>query len=126
MSIKIEINLAGDFFESLLETALLGNEWAESRNANHTGFGTRSAQVRPHRAEGKPFDEGDMRNDWQTVARGRLEGALQEIVGGEVEINPALRAILRDAVVQGDPSVLGLDEADAVLQVALFGEIVFG
>ena len=132
MTIKIEINLADDFFADILCTAVEDgiHGWARTRNPeidSSTGaMEYLSCEVCPDWSEGKPYEEGNPLNDWQKLDYARLEAALQKIVALETNVGDHIYNPVVDAIIAGDASVIDADAADAIIQVALIGEIVFG
>lgn len=51
--------------------------------------------------------------------------AVERIASGEVEVPPAIREIVLQAVEEDDPSDIDAEAADCIVQVGLFDEIVF-
>lgn len=51
--------------------------------------------------------------------------AIERIASGEVEIPPAIREIIIQAVKNGDPSDIDAEAADCIVQVGLFDEIAY-
>lgn len=52
--------------------------------------------------------------------------AISRIAGGEVEVAPAIREIIVQAVQNGDASDIDAEAADCIVQAGLFDEIVYG
>ena len=112
-----------------LTTAIEGgiNYWAMGRNFEReedSAYAT--CELRPHRDEGLPFEKGDPRNDWKRVGPEEIEAAMLRIIN-----EPGLcAAYIREAVlldyIDPDSCRGDADTADVVIQIALFGEIVFG
>lgn len=131
MTIRLNFNMPEDFFGEILDLALDSCEWLErSRDDDHLvlsgdGAYTVSASCRPHRREGWVFDKGDSRNDWQIVDHAKIEAAIQWIISEELTNRPT-RDTIFDAVRDGDTCHIDADCADAILQIAMFGELVFG
>ena len=55
-----------------------------------------------------------------------LRAAIAKIFRGDVEINPEIWRDIVCAVAQEDASDIDAEGADAIVQIALFGEIVYG
>lgn len=127
MTITLKFNPPAEFFGGILETALDSCEWVkvcDTERGGAEGYIV-SFEARPHWREGKPFDEGDARNDWRRINHIRIEKAIQEIIDGGLTNQP-IRDTIFDAVCEGDACYIDADAADAILQIAMFGEIVFG
>ncbi len=127
MTITLKFNPPAEFFGDIMETALDSCEWIRTQNTLRTGIPRyiSSLHTRPHWREGKPFDEGDSRNDWQRVDHADVELAIQKILDGGLTNQP-IRDTIFDAVCEADACHIDADAADAILQIAMFGEIVFG
>lgn len=127
MTITLKFNLPAEFFGDILETALDSCEWIEIRRTLRAGNSRYVVivEARPHWEEGKPFPEGDNRNDWQLIDHAKIEAAIQKIIDGDLTNQPT-RDTIFDAVCEGDACYIDADAADAILQIAMFGEIVFG
>ena len=123
MTITLKFNLPGDFFGDILDIARGCCEWVETHNTQLTRAPCYivSFEARPHWEEGKPFPEGDNRNDWQIVDHVKIEAAIQKSIDRNIPINS-----LWYAVTECDASYIDADAADAILQIAMFDEIVFG
>ena len=126
MTIKLEFNLPEDFFDNILDR---DPEWAESNTVtslySKDFYIILSCEMRPHWGEGKPFEDGDCRNDWQLVDHAKIEAAIQRIVSEKITNDP-IRNTIFDAVCEGDTCYLDMDCRDAILQIAMFGELIFG
>lgn len=135
MTITLKFNLPGDFFGDILDTALDTCQgyfrWLEvspnleDRVLSGDGAYTVSAVCRPDRSEGWAFGSKDNRNDWTLVDHAKIESAIQKIIDGELTNQPT-RDTIFDAVCEGDTCNIDADCADAILQIAMFDEIVFG
>lgn len=115
-----------------LTTAIEGgiNYWAEGREFVRQQGGEQdgyyiSCELRPSDDEGEAFEEGDKRNGWQRVGPAEIEAAMFKIAAGNL-----CGKHIRDDVVADllDPGALPVvaSTADVIIQIALFGEIVFG
>lgn len=127
MTITLKFNPPAEFFGDIMETALDSCEWIKIYNTVRGGTKNYiiNFTARPHWREGKPFDEGDDRNDWQLVYRAKVEVAVQRIISEEI-VNESTRDTIFQAVREADACHIDADAADAILQIAMFGEIVFG
>lgn len=109
-----------------LTTAIEGgiNYWAMGQNAvREEDLTYISCELRP--AE-QAFEKGDKRNAWQKVGPAEIEAAMLRIINEQGLCAAYIReAILMDYV---DPDSCRGDAetADVIVQVAMFGEIVFG
>ncbi|SNS86863.1 hypothetical protein SAMN06265795_10838 [Noviherbaspirillum humi] len=52
--------------------------------------------------------------------------AIERILGGETDVAPAIREIIRAAVETGDPTDIDAEAADCIVQIGLFDEVVYG
>lgn len=60
------------------------------------------------------------------LTRGLIREAMNKIHRGEVAINPDIRDWVATALRDNDASGIDADAADAIVQIAIYGEIVFG
>lgn len=127
MTITLKFNPPAEIFGDIVETALDSCEWVKVRHITRTGTPSYIThfEARPHWREGKPFGEGDDRNDWQRVDHADVEVAIQKILDGGLTNQP-IRDTIFDAVCEADACYIDADAADAILQIAMFDEIVFG
>lgn len=127
MTITIKFILPAEFFGDIMETALDSCEWVKVYHITRSAFPRciKGLEARPHWREGKPFDEGDDRNYWQLVYHADVEVAIQKILDGGLTNQP-IRDTIFGAVRVADACHIDADAADAILQIAMFGEIVFG
>ncbi len=127
MTITLKFNPPAEFFGGILETALDSCEWIKVYHITRSAFPRciKGLEARPHWREGKPFDEGDDRNYWQLVYHADVEVAVQRIISEEI-VNESTRDTIFQAVREADACHIDADAADAILQIAMFGEIVFG
>jgi len=63
---------------------------------------------------------------WAVVTIGTIAKGIGKVFRDEVKINPELRKRIIRASVQNDAGELDASDADAVLQVGIFGEVVYG
>ena len=112
-----------------LTTAIEGgiNYWAEGRNfERELDLTYVSCELRPSRDEGIPYEKGDPRNDWKRVGPEEIEAAMLHIINDKSLCNREIRNAVLIDYMDPDACYSDAETADAVLQVALFGEIVFG
>ena len=117
-----------EWCSDILTTAIEGgiNYWAKGRQFKQAenGFCT-SCEIKPSGDEGEPFPEGDIRNGWQVLDSAAIEVAVLRIIAGDL-----CRKDIKETVILDwqDPDAFRSDAetADVIVQVALFGEIVFG
>jgi hypothetical protein len=66
--------------------------------------------------------------DFRPMPDLNLHEALTTIlaVGHEMDLNETIRGYIVRAVLDGDPGCIDADAADAIVQVALHGELVYG
>ena len=128
MTIKLEFNMPDDFFGDILCTAVEGgiNYWAQIKvvTSNDDNMFL-SAVIRPDQCEGEVFSDGDPRNDWQLVDHAKIEAAIQRILCEKL-IADYIQQYIFDAVKEGDSGHIDVEAADAIIQIAMFGELVFG
>lgn len=111
-----------------LTTAIEGgiNYWAKGRSFERLKDLTYvSCEIRPDPSEGLPYPDGDPRNGWQRVDAARIEAAMLRIIQEKICAAHIREWVTKDYL---DPDTCAgdADSADAVIQIALFGEIVFG
>ncbi|HYC43385.1 MAG TPA: hypothetical protein VEB70_10410 [Noviherbaspirillum sp.] len=136
--------LDDDFLSHVLETAVEGgcSYWADV-SADSAGDDAGSDGARD-------FDVGDYVEDPEAGGEGErfytsasflvsgdasqggtldlqgLADAIERIAHGEVEVPPAIRAIILAAVQEGEPADIDAEAADCIVQIGLFDEIVYG
>lgn len=114
-----------EFLGDILSTALeVIGDWGLFRNVIHgPGDTITSICLRPDQPS---FDRFDARDDWQTIDLERMADAIVKIGTGTVEISDDGRDTISEACLDADAGMIDADLADCILQVAAFGEIVFG
>lgn len=124
VAMGIERNRA-EFLADVMLTALDGIEsWGLYRNAVHApNEGLESLCLRP---DAPSFDRFDARDDWQVIDLEKLADAMVKIGTGKVEISSDRRDMITEALMESDAGMIDADLADCIVQVAAFGEIVFG
>ena len=85
-----------------------------------------SVEARPHHEEGKPFAEGDSRNDWQTMTPATIAAGVQLVVSPGFNVATSTRHQIAELLGSGDISAVDVEQADCILQAAMFKELVFG
>lgn len=64
--------------------------------------------------------------DFRAVENLYLHEALTSILAGDVRMNERVKGYIVSAVLDRDPGMIDADAADAIVQVALHGELVYG
>ena len=116
-------------FKDVLTTAIEGgiNYWAEGRNFERDeSLDYTACELRPNKDEGEPFEDGDKRNDWQKIGLAEIEAAMLRIINEEKLCNRSTREMILADYLEADFCRGDAETADAIVQVAIFGEIVFG
>lgn len=131
--------LDDDFLSHVLETAVEGacSYWADV-SADSAGDDARDFDVGDYVDDGESGGEGDrfytsasflVSGDPSQGGTLDLQGmadAIERIAHGEVEVPPAIRAIILAAVQEEDPADIDAEAADCIVQIGLFDEIVYG
>ena len=68
-----------------------------------------------------PVTSGEVMVDIPLVRK-----ALNKIINGDIKINPNLRDLCKEAKAEWDGGMLDAIACDVIIQVAVFGEIVYG
>jgi hypothetical protein len=100
--------------------------WAEGKDfVRDADLNYVSCKLRPSRDEGLPYEKGDPRNDWKHVDAGVIEAAVLRVINENLCSSGIREWILSDYL---DPNSSSIDAeaADVIVQIALFGEVVFG
>ncbi len=119
----IEQNRA-EFLADCLEIAMdVIGDWGLYRNVVHADDHITSICLRP---DAPSFNRFDPRDDWQTITLENIADAIVKIGTGAVEISEDRRDQITEACLDENSSAIDADLADCILQVAAFGEIVFG
>lgn len=119
ITLTLQIALDADFIGDVFETSMPGN-WAFYKDKKLDGNGNwRELTIKP---DCRPFEEGDPRNDWKTITRVEIEAAIEKIL---FEAPAYGNGLLKAAVVGNDASYIDYTIADAIVQTACFGEVVF-
>ncbi len=112
-----------------LTTAIEGgiNYWAEGRDfERQEDLDYVSCELRPSRGEGLAFEKGDKRNDWQKVGPAEIEAAMLRVINEKDLCAVYIREAILFDYLDPDSCRGDAETADVVIQIALFGEIVFG
>ena len=113
----------------LLNTAFDGTfyDWGELKVVDKNEDGDIvKCRVRPDpRISGPVFDDGDPRNKWQELDIKAIGRAVRRIRADKTLCSRHIRAMLSLGVAENDACHFDADVADAVVQIALFDEIVF-
>jgi hypothetical protein len=136
--------LDDEFLSHVLETAVEGacSYWADV-SAESTGDAAGSDGARDFDVSDYVDDDADIDDNRVTytaasflVSKDPTQGgtldlhgiadAIERITDGEVQVPPAIREIIVDAVENGDASDIDAEAADCIVQVGLFDELVFG
>lgn len=142
--------LGDDFLSDVLETAVEGacSYWADvSAETGEDGADSGRARdfgVSDYVEDDNDDQDGDMVDADEAVMfteasfvvtkdptlGGTLDlqgiaDAIERIASGEVEVAPAIREIIMDAVRNDDASDIDAEAADCIVQVGLFDEVVY-
>lgn len=138
-----EYGLDDDFLSRVLETAVEGacSYWADvttdSGDDDEDSDGARDFNVSDYTEDGEDADESGRHYNAASflVSKDPTQGgtldlfgiaeAIERIAEGEVDIPPAIREIILDAVRSGDADEIDAEAADVIVQVGLFDEIVY-
>lgn len=124
--------LCSDTLDNAIEGGI--NYWAMGRKfqrapQSHYRAGSYLAcELKPNSDEGAAFPDDDHRNDWQAIDLAKIEAAMVLLM------SPAGAKLCRKDIIEdirtdwNDPDACRADAetADVIIQVALFGEVVFG
>ena len=125
------------FCSDTLTTAIEGgiNYWALGRkflrvdeDAEEMALCYLGCEIKPDPAEGAAFDQGDKRNGWQAITLDSIAAAVALILSDAGK--GLLRKDIREDILidwnDADACRSDAETADVIVQIALFGEIVFG
>lgn len=124
-----------DIFSSALEGGI--NYWAVGRKFKRVpqsdpdwAGSYLSGELRGNPDEGDAFPKGDPHNKWLPINLETIEAAIVKILAAQASGKGLVRAdIAHDILIDwNDPDACRFDAetADSIIQIALFGEIVFG
>lgn len=128
VTITVTLPVSAEFVHDVFVTACEGgiNFWAEvdqyhwsdgNRNPDLYGF---FATVRAYDID--DFDDAKFRVDASVIAAG-----LQQIAAGPVEyLGEGLRTTIIQAAIAGDAGDIDANDADTIVQVGLFGRLIYG
>jgi len=99
--------------------------WASTKGYRKADL---SAEWKPHNGEGPAFIDGDVRNNWKRIRPTDAEAAMRLICSleGADLCSDAHAAYIAVALRDPDAYQGDAETADVIVQIALFGEIVFG
>jgi hypothetical protein len=128
--LNIEFKIPDDDVYSLMSTMLHSDlgYWAEFKDAKYTPCGDIfEFECRPHWEEGKPFDDGNPLNEWQTIDARRIMAGIKNLVVKQIQVGDQYHEYMLSHLME-ESTVANYDAelADIVLQAAMFQEIVFG
>ena len=108
-----------EFLSGAIDIALFGgiNYWAFSKDVTRTEEGLVTAMIQENDDMTVPFQKLDI----NLVAKG-----ISKIKSGTVSINPDLKKIILLGNKENDACYIGSDEADAIVQIGMFGKLVYG
>ncbi len=116
-----QINNQTDFLSCVLVTAVEGgvNYWAEVRNYHwevdkQNNFLSAVVEIKTNESE------------WQTLNLDLIRKGIEKIQNNEVNINKDILESIVTGNLTNDASEIDSDGADCIVQVVLFGEIVYG
>ena len=125
-----------EYCSDLLSAAIEGgiSYWAKGRKFEIGQAGTDgeptylSCEIRPHNDEGPAFENGDKRNNWQRLDLAKMAAAIELLLSdaGATLAGSHIIEDLRADWHDRDSLRFDAETADVVVQVALFGEIIFG
>jgi len=116
------------FLFDIFVTALEGGVgyWAQSSVYKWTKDGTDNEEdldnfhsIVTDAEDDEAFEESTINQD--TIVKG-----INKIIKGEVQINDTMRQNITIASIRNDAGMLDANDADAIVQVGLLGEIMFG
>jgi hypothetical protein len=128
---------AQQYCSDTLTTAIEGgiNYWAKGRKFKRihesdaeNGLNYLACELKPHADEGQAFADGDPRNNWKPVNLDTIETAIHLLMS-DAGLKLCRKDIVEDIRIDwADPDSCRSDAetADVIIQIALFGEIVFG
>ena len=118
-------NTRKDFLAYVLVTAVEGgvNYWADIRNYKNS-YTTNMSSILSASAEIKTDEPDD--NDWKLLTIDVIENGIQNIQTGEIVLNPSILGSISYGNATNDAGSIDSDAADCIVQVALFGKIVYG
>ncbi len=124
--------LCSDTLDNAIEGGI--NYWAVGRKFQRTPQDQERAgsylacELKPNPDDGAAFSDDDPRNDWQVIDLAKIEAAMVLLM------SPAGVKLCRKDIIEdiradwSDPDACRSDAetADVIIQVALFGDVVFG
>jgi hypothetical protein len=111
------------FCRDVLTTAMEGGSdyWAKGRNSKHEpGGGGRYLSIEVKDAE-------DPEDPWHLVDEDKIAAAVNKIITDpDLKIRTDLKANIAGAWATNDAGQIDCEGADVIVQIAAYGEIVFG
>lgn len=115
--LKLDCNLTPDHFEDIADTAGFGiGYWAESASIELVDEEGDEIIYRI-----RPVDGGEF-----VLTRGDIEATLRDIIEGRVDVSHAIQDAVTAYVLDKDQGDLDAVQADAIIQIACFQEIIYG
>lgn len=119
LTAKFEISVQE--ITDLIETAGYGmNYWCEFGKYDD------EAQTYEVRLDAEAQDGVDWETDTKVITYQEIVDAIQKLISGEVSVGNWIRESLVAEFISKDGGSMDSDGAEVVIQVALFGEIIFG
>jgi hypothetical protein len=111
MLATIPVNLSPDDFESLCDTAGYAiSYWVSAAVASSEVYRVLE----------------DEENEWHTVTRSHLIHTIAEVISGKYDLSDRIRQSVTYAITTSDIGDLDGYDVDALIQLAIFKEIVYG
>ena len=127
--ISVQVGFTVDDCQSILTTFYQSgfSQWAEfnSFRRDPQSLCITAVECRPHRDAGLRFRPGDPRNDWQTLAAVEVAAGLVALVRQDFDISPNIRGPICDLLVASELDEADAEQADCIMQAALFKKLVF-
>lgn len=115
--LKLDCRLTPDHFEDIAETAgLIIGYWATSGSIELTSEDGDEIIYRVKEIGGGEY----------VLTRGDIEAALRDIIEGNLEVAPSIREAVTAYVWDKDQGDLDASEADVIIQIACFQEVIYG
>ncbi len=119
LEIKTEVSV--EEISSLIDTAGYGmNYWAEF------GMYSEEKQTYEVRLDQDAQDGVGWESDTKVITYQEIADAIQKLISGQVGIRPDIRQSLVEEFINKDGGQMDSEGAEVVIQVALFGDVIFG
>lgn len=127
LNIKIEVELDQEFISNVLITAFDGNYggcwyWADIAHGTWLRVDDSGEWLG---CDIKPKDDEPPHSSY-LVDHSTLQSGIDLILSGTVQISPVVKTYITRAIIDRDAGDIDSEAADAIVQVGLFGEIVYG